>query len=84
MTRTECIAQLEDLIRDRKSFYDDDDDPIKTDEIYRIDVQALETAIKIIKIGLHEEIREEVAKLYKDFPEMSYSWCLDKAKEMIK
>lgn len=83
MTRTECIEQLEDLIRDRKSFYDNDD-PIKTDEIYKEDVQALEMAIEIIKKELIVEVSIEAGKLFKDFPEMSYYWCLRKADEMIK
>ena len=40
----EVIHQLEDLIEDRKSFFEEDGD-----EIFREDAKALEEAIKIIK-----------------------------------
>lgn len=41
----EVIHQLEDLIEDRKSFFEEDGG----DEIFRADVEALQEAIEIIK-----------------------------------
>ena len=45
MKSSEIIIGLEDLIRDRKSFYTKDGD----DEVFRHDVEVLEAAIDVIK-----------------------------------
>lgn len=45
MPLQECIARLEDLIQDRKSFFTEDGD----DEIFRADVAALKRAISELR-----------------------------------
>lgn len=43
MTLQECIARLEDLIQDRKSFFTEDDD------VFRADAAALEKAVSTLR-----------------------------------
>jgi hypothetical protein len=44
MTLQECIARLEDLIQDRKSFFTEDGD----DDVFRTDAAALEKAVSML------------------------------------
>lgn len=45
MNKKEVLNQLHDLVEDRKSCLDGDEDH---DEIFKADIEALETAIRVI------------------------------------
>ncbi|MDR0307698.1 MAG: hypothetical protein LBI42_12790 [Chitinispirillales bacterium] len=48
MTIEEVINQLRGLAEDRKSFFHNDNDPLREDEIFREDHEALTIAVKLI------------------------------------
>lgn len=55
LTDEEMISQLEDIIRDRKSFLEGDEEH---DEIYKKDLEALEKAIEELRAKNYEQKRQ--------------------------
>lgn len=49
MKINEVIEQLQSLAKDRESFFDDDNDPQRDDDIYRCDHKALTIAVKLLE-----------------------------------
>jgi Pyruvate/2-oxoacid:ferredoxin oxidoreductase delta subunit len=75
MTLQECIARLEDLIQDRKSFFTEDGD----DDVFRTDAAALEKAVsmlhKIASGELKPVVHGEWLNFYNDFATAECSEC---------
>ena len=64
MTNEEAIKQLEELIEDRKSFCEGDDEH---DETYRSDIVALRRAVKALDIRTPKKPPKDLSPLNKPY-----------------